>query len=54
MSHTANVYYEIERDGVTKHLLHNLMATQISKSLQLYCHGTQLKAPINQNLILSQ
>jgi len=44
MRHTANVDYEIEQEGVAKHLLHNLMATQISKNLQLYCHGTQLKA----------
>ena len=50
MRHTANMDYEIEQEGEAKHLLHNLMATQISKNLQLYCYGTQLKAsPINQN-----
>jgi hypothetical protein len=27
--HTANVDYEIEQEGVARHILHNLMATQI-------------------------
>jgi len=61
MRHTTNVDYEIEQEGVAKHLLHNSMATQISKHLQLYCHGIfvcglliQLNAKISPILIFKE